>query len=168
MTPTGILQLIVFMVALIGLSKPLGDYMARVYEGKARLAGKVLGPVERLVYRACGVDPAVATWLGLLSPLVAVHAISGAHNDALLAGLVVAALAVAAGTATKIRDLGTKPSPRRHSGSKISNLAGAGERLELVHRATNRGIYATGAVRAAGWLVGRSPGLYGMKEVLGL
>ncbi|HVC56603.1 MAG TPA: 4-hydroxy-tetrahydrodipicolinate reductase [Stellaceae bacterium] len=47
-------------------------------------------------------------------------------------------------------------------------FAGAGERLELTHRATNRGIYSTGAVRAARWLVGRPPGLYGMKEVLGL
>jgi 4-hydroxy-tetrahydrodipicolinate reductase len=47
-------------------------------------------------------------------------------------------------------------------------FAGMGERLELVHRATNRGIYAKGAVRAARWLVDRPPGLYGMKEVLGL
>ena len=47
-------------------------------------------------------------------------------------------------------------------------FAGVGERLELVHRATNRAIYAKGAVRAARWLIGRPPGLYGMKEVLGL
>jgi len=47
-------------------------------------------------------------------------------------------------------------------------FAGAGERLELSHRATNRAIYAKGAVRAARWVVGKPPGLYGMKEVLGL
>jgi 4-hydroxy-tetrahydrodipicolinate reductase len=47
-------------------------------------------------------------------------------------------------------------------------FAGAGESLELTHRATNRAIYAKGAVRAARWLIGRPPGLYGMKEVLGL
>ncbi len=47
-------------------------------------------------------------------------------------------------------------------------FAGIGERLELTHRATDRGIYSKGAVRAALWLVGRKPGLYGMKEVLGL
>jgi 4-hydroxy-tetrahydrodipicolinate reductase len=47
-------------------------------------------------------------------------------------------------------------------------FAGAGERLELTHRATDRRIYARGAVRAAEWLHGRPPGLYGMAEVLGL
>ena len=47
-------------------------------------------------------------------------------------------------------------------------FAGAGERLELSHRATNRAIYAKGAVRAARWVADKPPGLYGMKEVLGL
>ena len=47
-------------------------------------------------------------------------------------------------------------------------FAGAAERLELVHRATSRAIYAKGAIRAAGWVVGRPPGVYGLKEVLGL
>jgi 4-hydroxy-tetrahydrodipicolinate reductase len=47
-------------------------------------------------------------------------------------------------------------------------FAGAGERLELSHRATNRAIYAKGAVRAARWVIDQKPGLYGMKEVLGL
>ncbi len=55
MSAMGILQLGLYMVVLIGLSKPLGDYMARVYEGNAAIAGKVFGPVERLVYRAGGV-----------------------------------------------------------------------------------------------------------------
>ena len=47
-------------------------------------------------------------------------------------------------------------------------FAGAGERLELIHRATSRSIYAKGAVQAARWVVGQPPGLYGLKEVLGL
>jgi 4-hydroxy-tetrahydrodipicolinate reductase len=47
-------------------------------------------------------------------------------------------------------------------------FAAPGERLELVHRATNRGIYAKGAVRAARWLIGRPRGVYGMKDVLEL
>ena len=47
-------------------------------------------------------------------------------------------------------------------------FAGAGERLELTHRATDRRIYARGAVHAARWLHGRPPGLYRMADVLGL
>lgn len=45
-------------------------------------------------------------------------------------------------------------------------LCGAGERLELTHRATDRGIFARGALRAAGWMVGREPGWYAMRNVL--
>lgn len=44
---------------------------------------------------------------------------------------------------------------------------GAGERLELTHRATDRGIFARGAVRAARWALSAPPGLYGMADVLG-
>jgi 4-hydroxy-tetrahydrodipicolinate reductase len=47
-------------------------------------------------------------------------------------------------------------------------FAAAGERLELSHRAFSRETYAAGAVRAAQWLMGKKPGLYGMKDVLGL
>ncbi|HLY55922.1 MAG TPA: 4-hydroxy-tetrahydrodipicolinate reductase [Stellaceae bacterium] len=47
-------------------------------------------------------------------------------------------------------------------------FAGPGERLELTHKAADRRIFARGAVRAALWVVGRRPGLYGMKDVLGL
>jgi 4-hydroxy-tetrahydrodipicolinate reductase len=47
-------------------------------------------------------------------------------------------------------------------------FAAAGERLELSHRAFSRETYASGAVRAALWLRGKKPGLYGMKDVLGL
>ncbi|MBL8653251.1 MAG: 4-hydroxy-tetrahydrodipicolinate reductase [Alphaproteobacteria bacterium] len=43
-----------------------------------------------------------------------------------------------------------------------------GERLEIVHKASNRQIYARGAVRAALWAKGQKPGLYSMRDVLGL
>ena len=47
-------------------------------------------------------------------------------------------------------------------------MAGAGERLELTHRAASRLNFAEGALRAAGWLRGKAPGLYDMQDVLGL
>lgn len=46
-------------------------------------------------------------------------------------------------------------------------LAGAGERLELTHRAQGRHIFARGAVRAAHWVVGKPAGRYDMADVLG-
>jgi 4-hydroxy-tetrahydrodipicolinate reductase len=47
-------------------------------------------------------------------------------------------------------------------------FAGAAERIEFAHKATGRQIFARGAVRAARWAAGKPPGLYGMKDVLGL
>jgi 4-hydroxy-tetrahydrodipicolinate reductase len=47
-------------------------------------------------------------------------------------------------------------------------FAAGGERLELSHRSFSRETYASGAVRAALWLKDKKPGLYGMKDVLGL
>lgn len=47
-------------------------------------------------------------------------------------------------------------------------FAGEGERIELVHVATDRGIFARGAVRAALWARGQGPGLYSMADVIGL
>ncbi|MEQ1437736.1 4-hydroxy-tetrahydrodipicolinate reductase [Fontimonas sp. SYSU GA230001] len=45
---------------------------------------------------------------------------------------------------------------------------GEGERVEIAHKASSRQNFARGAVRAAAWLKGRAPGLYSMRDVLGL
>jgi len=47
-------------------------------------------------------------------------------------------------------------------------FAGEGERIELAHKASSREVFARGAVRAALWTRGRAPGLYSMRDVLGL
>jgi len=53
-------------------------------------------------------------------------------------------------------------------GEHTVTLAGPGERIELSHRATDRAIFARGALRAAAWLAGRAPGNYTLAEVFGL
>jgi 4-hydroxy-tetrahydrodipicolinate reductase len=53
-------------------------------------------------------------------------------------------------------------------GDHTVHFGGPGERLELTHRATNRDVFAQGAIRAAVWVCGRAPGLYGMPDVLDL
>jgi 4-hydroxy-tetrahydrodipicolinate reductase len=53
-------------------------------------------------------------------------------------------------------------------GEHTVTFAAAGERIEITHRATDRMIFARGALRAAAWLIGRPAGLYGMQDVLNL
>jgi K+-transporting ATPase ATPase A chain len=55
MTFNGLLQLLLYMVVLLALAKPLGRYMAQVYEGQPTGLDRVFGPLERLIYRLCGV-----------------------------------------------------------------------------------------------------------------
>ena len=51
------LQLIFYMVVLLALAKPLGSFMAKVYQGERTFLDPVLGPVERFTYRLSGVKP---------------------------------------------------------------------------------------------------------------
>jgi 4-hydroxy-tetrahydrodipicolinate reductase len=53
-------------------------------------------------------------------------------------------------------------------GEHTAYFFGAAERLEISHRATSRTIFATGALRAAAWVVAQPPGRYDMLDVLGL
>jgi 4-hydroxy-tetrahydrodipicolinate reductase len=53
-------------------------------------------------------------------------------------------------------------------GDHTVTFAGPSERIELVHRAEDRMVFARGAVKAALWARGRKPGLYSMADVLGL
>ena len=53
-------------------------------------------------------------------------------------------------------------------GEHTAMFAGEGERLEITHKATDRAIFARGALRAAQWLAGKPAGLYDMQDVLGL
>ncbi|HXO21959.1 MAG TPA: potassium-transporting ATPase subunit KdpA [Thermoanaerobaculia bacterium] len=55
MTANGLLQIGLYVALLLALVKPLGSYMARVYEGKPFGLDRVLGPIERLIYRLTGV-----------------------------------------------------------------------------------------------------------------
>lgn len=52
-----LLQISLFLTVLVLLVKPLGWYMAQVYEGKPCGLGWAVGRLERLVYRLCGINP---------------------------------------------------------------------------------------------------------------
>src|SRR4030095_15359816 len=57
MTANGIFQLALYLVVLIALAKPLGAYMARVYQNEPIALGRALGWLERLIYRWSGIRP---------------------------------------------------------------------------------------------------------------
>ncbi len=56
MTGNGWIQIALFCVVIIALTKPLGAYLTRVFEGGRTFLSPVLGPIERGIYRLCGVD----------------------------------------------------------------------------------------------------------------
>ncbi|GGE08788.1 4-hydroxy-tetrahydrodipicolinate reductase [Aureimonas endophytica] len=79
----------------------------------------------------------------------------------------------------RVRDGHTGPRPEGaigfatlRGGSVVGDhqvmLAGEGERIELGHRAEDRSVFARGALTAALWAGGKAPGLYSMRDVLGL
>ncbi|MGB8076285.1 MAG: potassium-transporting ATPase subunit KdpA, partial [Gallionella sp.] len=80
MSANGLLQIALFLGVLIALAKPLGWYMARVYEGRLPAFVRWMAPIENIFYRLCGVDskqemrwPRYALamlWFALLSVLV--------------------------------------------------------------------------------------------------
>jgi len=88
MTANGVLQIVVFLVVLLLLVKPLGLYMARVYDGTS-VVNRIFGPVERALYRVLGTRAdaemnwktyAVALLLFNAAGLVLVYALQRLQN----------------------------------------------------------------------------------------
>jgi K+-transporting ATPase ATPase A chain len=74
MDATGILQIILYVAVVLALTPLLGGYMARLYEGKPVLLARLLGPVERGIYRLCGINPEREQhWTGYALSLLAFH-----------------------------------------------------------------------------------------------
>lgn len=59
MSVQGIVQIALYVAILFAVTKPLGLYMARVFEGERTFLSPVLEPVEPVIYRIAGVDPSV-------------------------------------------------------------------------------------------------------------
>jgi len=56
MTLNGFLQVGIYFLVLLAITKPLGVYMTRIFSGERTFLGRVLGPLERLIYRLCRID----------------------------------------------------------------------------------------------------------------
>ncbi|HXI43216.1 MAG TPA: potassium-transporting ATPase subunit KdpA, partial [Bryobacteraceae bacterium] len=71
LTPNGLLQITVFFLAVLALTKPMGSFMARVFEGKRTWLHPVMRPVERLIYRLCGIkEEQEQRWTGYAASLL--------------------------------------------------------------------------------------------------
>lgn len=57
MSLPGLLEILLFLVIVLAITRPLGAYLARVFGGERTALSPVLVPVESAIYRACGVDP---------------------------------------------------------------------------------------------------------------
>ncbi len=70
MTAASWLQLVLYIVVLLLLAKPLGTFMARVYQGESDVPRSgVIGPLERLLYRLSRAYAPTRRWVGRPMPL---------------------------------------------------------------------------------------------------
>ncbi|MBV8067874.1 MAG: potassium-transporting ATPase subunit KdpA [Candidatus Eremiobacteraeota bacterium] len=85
MSAIGWLQAIVFFLIVLALTKPLGSYMARVFEGERTWLSPVLVPVEKFIYRICGVrETHEMTWYAYALSMLAFSLIGLAYLYILL------------------------------------------------------------------------------------
>ncbi len=78
MSANGYLQIGLYFVVLIALAKPLGAYMARIYENEPAVLNRFCAPFERLIYRLCGVDPSKETgWIEYTVALLVFNLLGG-------------------------------------------------------------------------------------------
>src|SRR5581483_9774525 len=77
MTWIGIAQILIFFAIVLALTKPLGTFMYRVFEGKRTFLHPVLQPLERLIYRLGGVHEDVEqSWVGYAASMISLSIFS--------------------------------------------------------------------------------------------
>ncbi|GGE29743.1 4-hydroxy-tetrahydrodipicolinate reductase [Agaricicola taiwanensis] len=147
-----------------------------VRSGNMSLGVNLLGALTRKVAATLGSDFDIE-----IVEMHHRHKVDAPSGTALLLGDAAAAgrEVPLAENAVRVRDGHTGPRPEGaigfatlRGGSVVGDhtviFAGAGERVELAHKAEDRAIFARGAVRAALWGRGKKPGHYSMADVLGI
>jgi K+-transporting ATPase ATPase A chain len=85
MTAIGWLQAIIFFLIVLAITKPLGSYMARVFQGERTWLSPIFVPFERLIYRLCGVrEDEEMTWYAYALSMLAFSLIGLAYLYILL------------------------------------------------------------------------------------
>jgi potassium-transporting ATPase potassium-binding subunit len=77
MTLIGIAQILTFFVIIVAITKPIGTFMFRIFEGQRTFLHPVLGPVERLIYRVSGIrETEEQTWVRYAASLLSLSIFS--------------------------------------------------------------------------------------------
>ncbi len=85
MSGIGWLQAIVFFLIVLAVTKPLGSYMARVFSGERTWLSSFFAPLERMIYRACGIrEDAEMTWYAYALSMLAFSVIGFVYLYVLL------------------------------------------------------------------------------------
>src|SRR5712692_1774658 len=72
MTSIGLLNILIYFLVILALTKPLGVFMAKLFEGERTFLHPVLRPVEKLIYRICGIrEDAEQRWTHYAGALIA-------------------------------------------------------------------------------------------------
>lgn len=73
MSPNGLLQIGIYFLVILLLTKPLGLFMARLFSGQPTFLHPLLGPLERLLYRLGGITTQEQRWTQYAGSLLAFH-----------------------------------------------------------------------------------------------
>src|SRR5664279_2135890 len=77
MTLIGIVQILVFFAIIVAITKPIGSFMYRVFEGQRTFLHPILGPIERLIYRVSGIrEDEEQTWVRYSASLISLSIFS--------------------------------------------------------------------------------------------
>jgi len=77
MTPIGVWNIVFFFLVLLAITKPLGLFMAKLFQGERTFLHPILRPVERMIYRICGIREDVEqNWLRYSASLLAFSLVS--------------------------------------------------------------------------------------------
>lgn len=85
MTLNGWIQILIYFALLTALTRPVGGYLYRVFNGERTLLGRAFGGIERLIYRCAGVDAqAEQSWIGYTMAMLAFNLVCFASLFVLL------------------------------------------------------------------------------------
>src|SRR5664279_4602085 len=77
MTLLGIVQILVFFALVLAITKPIGSFMFRVFEGQRTFLHPIFRPVERLIYRVSGIrEDEEQTWISYSASLISLSIFS--------------------------------------------------------------------------------------------